>query len=162
MCSKLHCQESFTLKHISHKIRAPAVLLGWSPWAGANPEDGGERGGKREREDCGGARLLWSKKAMRTGVVCVCERERETGREKGTFSMNASGPQPVLPPAIRVGANRLVQSPWIAPRVAGFQRARVQIKSPNPQKALRGGISRSFLEPLGRFWNHLVGIYRQN
>ena len=31
----------------------------------------------------------------------------------------------------------------------------------NPQKALRGGIPRSFLEPLGRSWGHFVGIYRQ-
>ena len=30
-----------------------------------------------------------------------------------------------------------------------------------PQKALSGGISRSFLEPIGRSWSHFVGIYRQ-
>ena len=30
-----------------------------------------------------------------------------------------------------------------------------------PQKALRGGIPGSFLEPLGRSWSHFVGIYRQ-
>jgi len=30
-----------------------------------------------------------------------------------------------------------------------------------PQKALRGGIPWSFLEPLGRSWSRLVGIYRQ-
>ena len=31
-----------------------------------------------------------------------------------------------------------------------------------PQKALRGGIPGSFLEPLGGSWSHFVGIYRQN
>ena len=31
-----------------------------------------------------------------------------------------------------------------------------------PQKALRGGIPRSFLEPLGHSWSHFVGICRQN
>ena len=30
-----------------------------------------------------------------------------------------------------------------------------------PQKALRGGIPRSFLEPLGRSWSRFVGMYRQ-
>ena len=30
-----------------------------------------------------------------------------------------------------------------------------------PQKALRGVIPCSFLEPLGRSWSHCVGIYRQ-
>jgi hypothetical protein len=30
-----------------------------------------------------------------------------------------------------------------------------------PQKALSGGIPRSFLEPLGRSWSHSGGIYRQ-
>ena len=29
-----------------------------------------------------------------------------------------------------------------------------EAREPNPQKALRGGISRSFLEPLGRSWSH--------
>ena len=31
----------------------------------------------------------------------------------------------------------------------------------NPREALRGGIKRSFLEPLGRSWSHFMGIYRQ-
>ena len=31
-----------------------------------------------------------------------------------------------------------------------------------PQKALRGGIPCSFLEPFARSWSHFVGIYRQN
>ena len=31
----------------------------------------------------------------------------------------------------------------------------------DPQKALRGGIPRSFLEPSGRSWIHFVGNYRQ-
>ena len=31
----------------------------------------------------------------------------------------------------------------------------------DPQKALRGGIPCSFLEPSARYWSHFVGIYRQ-
>ena len=31
-----------------------------------------------------------------------------------------------------------------------------------PQKALCGGFSCPFLEPLARSWSHFVGIYRQN
>ena len=31
-----------------------------------------------------------------------------------------------------------------------------------PQKALCGGIPGAVLEPLVRFWSHIVGIYRQN
>ena len=30
-----------------------------------------------------------------------------------------------------------------------------------PREALREGIPWSFLEPLGRYWSHFVGIYRQ-
>ena len=37
----------------------------------------------------------------------------------------------------------------------------VLLEALEPQKALRGGIPCSFLEPFARSWSHFVGIYRQ-
>ena len=40
-------------------------------------------------------------------------------------------------------------------------RCRLERLIMSPQKALRGGITVSFLEPLRRSWSHFVGIHRQ-
>ena len=63
----------------------------------------------------------------------------------------------------------LQNRPWNAPTKGllwvPFPRRRrllpLELEMPVPQKALSGGIPRSFLEPLGRSWSHFVGIYRQ-